>query len=407
MKVNTVCFLIILIFVIFFSVHPDKYNSIPEGLESRQSCSILYSSDDSTVLAGNNEDWNNPFTKIWFLPAENGLHGRVYFGFDSFMPQGGMNDQGLFFDAAVAEKVIVPSDPDKTTFKGSLILKAMAECASAEEVLAMFQKYDVQGSWNGHYLIGDRFGDSAIIEPMNIIRKEGRYQIATNFYQSKNNPAETTCERYRIARKLLETEEPISVDLFRNILDAVHYESEAGAETLYSNIYDLKKGIVYLYHFHNFHNRVSINLEKELKKGIHYYDLPSLFPETFAHGRYIKKKREQFENLLYEKGIIKSIPPEVIDQYLGQYDVPAEMELPECSKIELKKAGNHLVMLIDTKYNLKLYKLYPRSETDFFHIYSDGGNYFTISLADRAPGERIKFLLEDDDRKFTLIQIKH
>lgn len=51
------------------------------------------------VLAGNNEDWRNPKTKIWFIPASNGEYGRVCVGFDDMSAQGGMNDQGLFIDA--------------------------------------------------------------------------------------------------------------------------------------------------------------------------------------------------------------------------------------------------------------------------------------------------------------------
>ena len=33
------------------------------------------------MLGGNNEDYYNPLTKVWFIPAEAGTFGRVYFGF--------------------------------------------------------------------------------------------------------------------------------------------------------------------------------------------------------------------------------------------------------------------------------------------------------------------------------------
>jgi hypothetical protein len=52
------------------------------GLDSKQSCTIIYASDGRTALAGNNEDWTNPFPIIWFLPAEDGKFGRMYVGFD-------------------------------------------------------------------------------------------------------------------------------------------------------------------------------------------------------------------------------------------------------------------------------------------------------------------------------------
>ncbi len=70
----------------------------PERQPRHQSCTVFYAADENVALAGNNEDWNNPLTKIWFLPPEEAKYGRVYVGFDDFSPQGGMNDQGLFFD---------------------------------------------------------------------------------------------------------------------------------------------------------------------------------------------------------------------------------------------------------------------------------------------------------------------
>ena len=39
-------------------------------------------SKGDTVLFGNNEDWKDPDTKVWYVPAEKGKYGRVYFGFD-------------------------------------------------------------------------------------------------------------------------------------------------------------------------------------------------------------------------------------------------------------------------------------------------------------------------------------
>ena len=54
----------------------------------------------------------------------------------------------------------------------------------------------------------------------------------------------------------------------------------ARAATQYSNVYDLKKGLVFLYHFHNFEEVVCIDLKKELEKGAHEIDLPSLFSKN-------------------------------------------------------------------------------------------------------------------------------
>jgi hypothetical protein len=374
----------------------------PDGLENTQSCTIFYASNQKTTLAGNNEDWNNPFTKIWFLPAKNGKYGRVYFGFDSFMPQGGMNDQGLFFDAAVAEHVEVPHDPNKLPFKGSLILKAMAECSKVEEVLTLFKTYDVSGGWNGHYLIGDRYGDSAIIEPQTFIRKNGTYQLITNFLQSKIKPENATCLRFHIASELLKNSKNPTVELFRRILDSVHYENPEGINTLYSNIYDLKNGLIYLYNFHNYQNVVVLNLKKELAKGMHIYELPSLFPVTFSSTRFIRYKTEEFTKLLKEKVDIKGIDPQIFNIYTGKYKVTDDMEFPQGSSIELALIDNQLTMMIADDYNLREFKLYPTSENEFIHIFSSGDGFFTVSFTKDEKENRITMNYKKEGKLFSL-----
>jgi tetratricopeptide (TPR) repeat protein len=296
----------------FDSSKPSQYlqKAFPIGLDPSQSCTIIYASDGKIALAGNNEDWNRPIGNIWFLPAEKGKFGRVYFGwrFNGVRyPQGGMNDQGLFFDGATAESVVVPRDKNKIPYEGNLILKAMEECSTVEEALKLYDRYDVSGSWGGQYLIGDRFGNSAIIEPQTIVRKKGKYQIATNFYQSKTKPESITDTRYRIAKELFEKSERISVDLFRRILNATHQEKYSGfmTATLYSNICDLKKGEIYIYNFHNFEDVVKINLQEELKKGERFHSIVSLFPcETFASKQY---KDERAVGMLYERAVRRGV----------------------------------------------------------------------------------------------------
>jgi len=286
---------------------PDTPVTFPVGLDTRQSCTILYASDSKNTLAGNNEDWNKPYSNIWFVPAEKGKFGRIYFGFNVVQfPQGGMNEKGLFFDGATAETVIVPRDSSKLDYEGGLILKAMEECSTVEEVLKLYDSYDVSGSWGGHYLIGDRFGNSAIIEPLTTIKKKGKYQIITNFFQSKIKPESITDTRYRIASKIFEESKNISVDLFRRILNATHWEDGGSrTNTIYSYICDLKKGDIYIYNFHNFEDVVKINILEELKKGKRFHSITSLFPyETFAQNRY---KSERIIGLIYEKALLKGV----------------------------------------------------------------------------------------------------
>lgn len=259
------------------------------GPEAGRSCTILYAADRRVALAGNNEDWTGMFAKIQFLPATPGKFGRVYFGFDELLvPQGGMNERGLFFDMASAEGVAVPCDSSKAMIAGGangVMYKAMEECSTVDEVLEYFERYDHSGYWNGQFIVGDRFGNSAIIEPLTVIRKTGRYQVVTNFLQSKTAAETSQDPRFRIATKLLDESKEFSVELMRRVLSATHYEECSGSETvtLYSYICDLKRGDIYIYNFHDFTQVAQINLRKELAKGESLRTIASLFPyETYA-----------------------------------------------------------------------------------------------------------------------------
>jgi hypothetical protein len=94
--------------------------------EHPSACTVFYASIGDVVLAGNNEDWKNPNTKICFVPAKDGKYGGVYFGFDKpiihglWIAQGGMNEKGLFFDVTATKpvKVEIPAGPEKAFFDG-------------------------------------------------------------------------------------------------------------------------------------------------------------------------------------------------------------------------------------------------------------------------------------------------
>lgn len=287
-----------------------------KDIDPKQSCTIVFASDNKEVFAASNEDFYNIFGTIWFIPADNGKYGRIYFGWNNIhegltFPQGGMNEKGLFFDAAVARPVVVPHDSTKPQYDGNIALKAMEECSTVEEVIALFNRYDQGGTVGGQYLFGDRFGNSVIIEPNNFLRKTGRYQLVTNFYHSSVKPGNITDIRYRLASELFSKSDNISVELFRNILYATHYEDYSGSlvTTLYSYICDLKKGDIYLYHFHNFEEVVKINIHEELKKGERSQSIISLFSqECFAAKRFISQRiLGMLNEITEEKGINEAI----------------------------------------------------------------------------------------------------
>ncbi len=357
-------------------------------------CTVLYASDGQIALGGNNEDYSIPFTKVWFLPAEEGKFGRVYFGFENFIWQGGMNDQGLFFDAlGVNQPVKVPRDGNPV-YQGSLADKAMAECATVECVIQLFaEKNTLWDTWYHQFMFGDATGDSAIIEPLTVLRKEGQYQVATNFYQSQPVPEYYTPNRYNTAVSMFENADAISVDLFRDILDAVH--QEGGSPTVYSNIYDLKQRVIYLYHFYDYDNVVVLNLDEELAKGEHSYDLPSLFPRNEAAESWAQPIVEYLERQR-EKRVSADVDPQVYEAYVGRYEVPAEMGMPNDFYYVAKKENR---LYLQVKIDKGWYELTPQSETSFFHIsrYDD----FEVTFILDDSGQVIRFLYEVGEESYT------
>lgn len=250
----------------------------PAPLQPSQGCSVLYATDGQVMLGGNNEDYLNPLTKVWFIPGEAGALGRVYFGFGDYYAQGGMNEQGLFFDGLALDEALPVSKEGKQPYAGNLVDKVMSECATVECAVGHFERCFTTDAWRWQFLFGDAAGESAIVEAGTIIRQQGGDQVATNFAQSLTPPAESTCWRYQKATEMLQNMEELSVASMRDVLDAIHVEGPS--HTLYSNVYDLENKLVYLYYFYNYDDVVVLDLEKELAQGYHAYDLPALFPSN-------------------------------------------------------------------------------------------------------------------------------
>ncbi len=247
-------------------------------------CTVVTIAKDNVVLAGNNEDYTEPRTKIWFVPASKEAHGRVYVGFDHALMhsrfQGGMNDQGLFMDMNAVNPTGWRSSPGKPSFHGDIVEQILSRYSTVDEVVEFFQKHDVPDLNTIRIPAADAEGNSVIIEwgkgQLQFLFKEGCYQISTNFVQSNfDNPEEYPCQRYKIADRILRNAKTASVDVIRSVLSATHFEYSA--QTLYSNICDLKKNRIHLYFFHNFEEEVVFDLENELRKGEAAYPIQSLF----------------------------------------------------------------------------------------------------------------------------------
>ena len=258
-------------------------------VDNTTACTVFSSFQGNIALVGNNEDGKySTDVEIWFASPSGGKFGRVCFGWKQLLffkqAQGGMNDQGLFFDWALCPK----SDPPKFSFHKktatfSMPESLLSECATVEEAIEWLEHYNILFI-RSHIMLADRTGNSAVVEwvdgKMNVIQKSGNYQIITNFWLSHPELGNYPCPRYNIAMEMLTATESISVEHVSSILKQTSQHDPTGKGkygTIYSNIYDLTNGNISIYYKQDFDHPYEINLNEELKKGKHSYKLESLF----------------------------------------------------------------------------------------------------------------------------------
>jgi hypothetical protein len=251
-------------------------------------CTIVMASRNGRVLAGNNEDRNYPETIVTFIPATASYFGRVVFGYDDAPFQGGMNDQGLFIDGNALRPTGWTSVPGKPTFSGVVIMVVLGTCATCEDVRAFFERYNVPGLGRARFPVADRTGHSMVVEYgqgcVQFVKRDTWYQIATNFVMSNVRDGDYPCWRYKAADKIMSGAGELNVELVRHALEKTR--QTGGSLTVYSNIYDLKNGVVWTYNRGDFKEAVAMNLAEELKKGARRLELSSLFKSQAAKERF-------------------------------------------------------------------------------------------------------------------------
>ena len=261
-------------------------------------CTIFTVALGNKVFFGNNEDNQRlpeetfvafvPKQEIpqsWSTPGANGsimIHGFMLVGVregNRLFPQGGINDQGLCYDINGLPSVSFRGQkgiPWKTWFNSFDILW---HCSTARDVEKWFLTHECTFPvWDGgQFHIADAKGDAVVMG----IDEHGRYAfswkgkndflVSTNFnlVNKENRWGNLPCPRFDTATKMLndtKSEDEITVETCARILDAVHIDYRNNNGTVYSNIYDLRRMRVYIYHLHDFTRAVEFDLSSELLK---------------------------------------------------------------------------------------------------------------------------------------------
>lgn len=274
-----------------------------------KACTIFSCSRGGEVFAAANEDDVTPFTRIWYNPATKDLYGSISFGAPDMQAAAAMNEYGLFYDFAAANYDLSKLNL-KNPHKGDLMWEILGKCKTVKEALVLLKKYDYAISAKA--LLADKEGNSIVITPQGIIEKIGDFQVNSNCNMINGK---LSCRRPDIANEMLAGSKENSIDFLRNILDKTHQEGELN--TLYSTICDLKKGIIYVYLFHDYNNVYKIDLKSELKKGYHIENLADHFQASFAYENFSKNHSLYLKESIFQEMQAKGIET-TIDQYIAE-----------------------------------------------------------------------------------------
>ncbi|MGH1516152.1 carcinine hydrolase/isopenicillin-N N-acyltransferase family protein [Chryseobacterium sp. JK1] len=285
-----------------------------------KACTIFSCSRGGEVFVAANEDDMTPFTRIWYNPATKDRYASVCFGAPDMQIAAAMNEYGLFFDYAAANYDLSKlglANP----YPGDIMWEVLGKCKTVKEALPILKKYDYISQ--SQVILADREGNSILINPKGIIEKNGDFQVNSNCNMINGK---LSCRRPEIANEMLSVSKENNIEFLKKILNKTHQEGELN--TLYSTIYDLKKGIIYVYLFHDYNTVYTIDLKSELKKGYRIENLADHFPASFAYENFSKN-----HSLYLKESILQEMKEKGMDATLDHYIAESEKTSPKNEKL--------------------------------------------------------------------------
>ena len=121
--------------------------------------------------------------------------------------------------------------------------------------------------------------------------------------------------------------------------------------------------MVYLYYFSDYEHVVVIDLEEELAKGAHAYDLPALFPPNPAAQEYNAPALRGYDSVIRSRRV--EVDPAFLAAYVGEYAPPGSAPRAPGEWVSVVPYGTSLMMIFPDSHR---YELFPQSETSFFVV---------------------------------------
>jgi len=233
-------------------------------------CTIFVLTDGKRTMFFNNEDYSNPVTRIWFLPATKKFYGTAYVGFNDGWAQGGVNDQGLAFDWVAGGDGDYKPAPALKTLQGNPAERMLESCKTVKEAIAFYNQFLETGFGAGRMLVADKTGASVIIGSKNGSLSFDLSKQSRGFGFGADS-----------LKKMLSPALGPSMENGLPILQACRQDGMYA--TKYTTVYDLVAGKIFLASpddvgrnnaFDLKNGNLSLDLKSEFKKGPHYYDIP-------------------------------------------------------------------------------------------------------------------------------------
>ncbi|WAC12507.1 hypothetical protein [Dyadobacter pollutisoli] len=226
-------------------------------------CTIFVLTGTDRTLFFNNEDYSNPTTWLWFRPSGKSHFGCAFVGFDNGWAQGGVNENGLAFDWVAGFPNQWTPDESLETAQGNTSERMLESCSTISEAIEFYQKYQEPGFTYAKILIADKTGASVII---------GIRDGNLHFDQSRQSRGFGYGQKV-LASQLSGSTEP-TISNGRSILQACRQKGTYA--TKYSNVFDLRSGEIQLVGFSENRPDIRLNLNDELSKGQHYYEISNI-----------------------------------------------------------------------------------------------------------------------------------
>jgi hypothetical protein len=231
-------------------------------------CTIFVLTDGERTLFFNNEDWSNPVSRVWFVPAPEGFHSCVYVGFENNGAEGGMNSAGLAFDWVAGFTETWTPDESMQPVGGRTSERMLETCATVEEAISFYQKYREPQFNRAKILVADKSGASVIIGA-----RDGKLQVDRAKHSRGFGYGRETLAT------MLQPETDPAMETGLKIIRAC--EQKGQFATKYSSVFDLNNGDISLF-TPGGEEELKLNLAAELKRGAHYYDIPKLKEQLAA-----------------------------------------------------------------------------------------------------------------------------